>query len=62
VVRRPDLESDVCCREEGGLGLHFMRSLMDSVEFSFNGHGGNLLTMTKRMRGSQEKHRISKEA
>jgi serine/threonine-protein kinase RsbW len=46
-VEKPDLNSDVCCREPGGLGLHFMRSLMDSVKFSFNGHGGNLLTMTK---------------
>jgi len=62
VVRRPDLESDVCCREEGGLGLHFMRTLMDSVEFSFNVHGGNLLTMTKRLHGSQEKHQVSKGA
>lgn len=51
LVKNPDLDSDVCCREEGGLGLHFMRSLMDSVEFSFNGHGGNLLTMTKRLHG-----------
>lgn len=47
VVASPDLTSDVCCREPGGLGLHFMKSLMDSVEFSFHGHGGNLLTMTK---------------
>ncbi len=46
-VAQPDLTSDVCCREPRGLGLHFMRSLMDSVEFSFNGQGGNLLTMTK---------------
>ncbi|MDP2964436.1 MAG: ATP-binding protein [Pelolinea sp.] len=46
-VAQPDLTSDVCCREPGGLGLHFMKSLMDSVEFSFNGYGGNLLTMTK---------------
>jgi len=46
-VEKPDLTSDVCCREPGGLGLHFMKSLMDSVEFSFHGHGGNLLTMTK---------------
>jgi serine/threonine-protein kinase RsbW len=46
-VVEPDLVSDVCCREPGGLGLHFMKSLMDSVKFSFNGHGGNLLTMTK---------------
>lgn len=47
VVASPDLTSDVCCRKPGGLGLHFMKSLMDSVEFSFHGHGGNLLTMTK---------------
>jgi serine/threonine-protein kinase RsbW len=46
-VAAPDLISDVCCREPGGLGLHFMKSLMDKVDFSFNGHGGNLLTMTK---------------
>ena len=46
-VTEPDLVSDVCCREPGGLGMHFMKSLMDSVDFSFNGHGGNLLTMTK---------------
>ncbi len=46
-VAEPDLVSDICCRKPGGLGLHFMKSLMDSVNFSFNGHGGNLLTMTK---------------
>ena len=46
-VGEPDLVSDVCCRESGGLGMHFMKSLMNSVKFSFNGHGGNLLTMTK---------------
>ncbi len=46
-VAEPDLVSDVCCREPSGLGMHFMKSLMDSVDFSFNGHGGNLLTMTK---------------
>lgn len=46
-VAEPDLVSDVCCRKPSGLGMHFMRSLMDSVSFSFNGHGGNLLTMTK---------------
>jgi len=46
-VAEPDLVSDPCCRKPGGLGMHFMRSLMDSVKFSFNGHGGNLLTMTK---------------
>jgi serine/threonine-protein kinase RsbW len=52
-VAMPDLTSDVCCREPGGLGLHFMKQLMDSVEFSFNGHGGNLLTMTKMNRAAK---------
>ena len=61
-IKQPDLESDVCCRDEGGLGLHFMRSLMDSVEFSFNGHGGNLLTMTKRVNGSKETNQVSRGA
>lgn len=55
-VKNPDLKSDMCCRDEGGLGLHFMRSLMDSVEFTFNGHGGNLLTMIKRP------HRINNQS
>ena len=27
----------------GGLGLHFMRTLMDKVEFSFNEEGNRLL-------------------
>jgi serine/threonine-protein kinase RsbW len=46
IVERPDLESDPCSREPHGLGLHFMRLLMDSLEFTFNG-GGNVLTMVK---------------
>lgn len=60
-VRQPDLVSDVCCREPGGLGLHFMKSLMDSVEFSFNGHGGNLLTMTKMSGKKPEQEEVSKK-
>lgn len=60
-VKQPDLVSDVCCREPGGLGLHFMKSLMDSVEFSFNGHGGNLLTMTKHVQGDMMDKRLSEE-
>lgn len=45
-VKKPDVNCDMCKRKNGGLGLHFMRSLMDSVEFTFNGSGGNLLIMT----------------
>jgi len=46
-VAHPDLKSDPCERDPRGLGLHFMRSLMDSLEFAFNGGGGNVLTMVK---------------
>ena len=33
----------------GGLGLYFMRTLMDDVEFRFDHDNGNTLTMTKRL-------------
>lgn len=35
--------------EVGGLGLHFMRKLMDEITFAFDKKKGNLLTMTKRL-------------
>jgi anti-sigma regulatory factor (Ser/Thr protein kinase) len=35
----------------GGLGLYFMRKLMDGVEFRFDHDNGNTLTMTKRLPG-----------
>jgi len=47
LVNSPDLQKNLNNRKVRGLGLHFMNSLMDSVEFSFNGHGGNILTMVK---------------
>ncbi len=46
-VRMPDLEAPLERRETGGLGLHFMRSIMDEVRFEF-GESGNRLTMVKR--------------
>ncbi|MCI0397761.1 MAG: ATP-binding protein [Chloroflexi bacterium] len=33
----------------GGLGIHFMRSLMDEVYFSFDDNRGNTLVMIKRL-------------
>jgi anti-sigma regulatory factor (Ser/Thr protein kinase) len=33
----------------GGLGIHFMRKLMDDVHFSFNGQQGNTLVLTKKI-------------
>jgi serine/threonine-protein kinase RsbW len=49
-VKLPDIVSDPTRRKEGGLGLFFMRQMMDEVNFSFNGDGGNLLTMVKHRR------------
>lgn len=46
-IESPDLKKDMRYRKQGGLGLHFMKTLMDSVEFTFNGRGGNVLKMTK---------------
>ncbi len=31
----------------GGLGIHFMRQLMDDVQFHFDEEGGNTLTLVK---------------
>ena len=36
---------------EGGLGLYFMRKLMDEVRFEFEPEHGNTLYMTKRRKG-----------
>ena len=46
-VRAPDLDAPLEKRETGGLGLHFMRSVMDDVRFEFD-ESGNRLTMFKR--------------
>lgn len=52
-VPAPDLDADLEDRQVGGLGLYFMRQLMDEVNFTFvkgapGQRGGNILTMTKR--------------
>jgi serine/threonine-protein kinase RsbW len=49
----PDLipQPDLCCpieeRKERGLGLFFMRKLMDEIHYDFSTKNGNLLTMVK---------------
>lgn len=35
----------------GGLGIHFMRELMDEVHYSFGGEAGNKLTLVKYIPG-----------
>lgn len=49
---RPKLE-DICPRalqdvRPGGLGTHFMRAIMDAVEYDLSGTTGTVLRMTKR--------------
>lgn len=52
-VPPPDLKASLTKRKAGGLGLYFMRQLMDEIHFAFipgsNGSDGcNVLTMVKR--------------
>ena len=46
-VPRPDTACPLKDRELGGLGLHFMRTLMDEVRFEFDTPEGNVLRMAK---------------
>ena len=52
-IPEPDLSTDLQERKVGGLGLYFMRQLMDEVEFTFHTEAGgqigcNVLRMVKR--------------
>lgn len=40
---------DLCDVKPGGLGVHFMKSVMDEVEYLRNEWGGTSLKMTKRV-------------
>lgn len=42
-----DYNAPVEARINGGMGVHFMRTLMDSVEYHFDEVDGTILTMTK---------------
>ena len=46
--RKVDTPADLDNLNEGGLGLYFMRKLMDEVRFEFVPGQGNTLTMLKR--------------
>jgi serine/threonine-protein kinase RsbW len=50
VVGMPKIElpAELADLDEGGLGLYFMRKLMDEVRFEMVAGQGNTLTMTKR--------------
>ena len=47
-VPEPPIGADLESLPEGGLGLYFMRKLMDQVTFHFDEKNGNMLTMVKR--------------
>jgi serine/threonine-protein kinase RsbW len=47
-VPPPDLHVSLEERDAGGLGLYFIRRLMDEVHFEFRPNLGNTLTMVKR--------------
>lgn len=49
-IEPPMFTDDLQDRQVGGLGLHFMRTLMDEVAFEFDGTG-NTVTMSKRIGG-----------
>jgi serine/threonine-protein kinase RsbW len=47
-VPEPDVEAGLEERPEGGLGLFFIRKIMDEVIFEFDSVTGNVLTLVKR--------------
>lgn len=48
-VTEPVFSRSLAERQSGGLGLHFMRSLMDEVHFEFGETDGNTLIMKKQV-------------
>ncbi len=53
-IAEPDLDAALEDRAIGGLGLFFMRKLMDEVRFEWSPEKGNTLTMVKRRSGAQK--------
>lgn len=50
-AREPNLSPQLSERQIGGLGIYFIRRLMDEVRFESNGEAGNTLTMIKKKAG-----------
>jgi serine/threonine-protein kinase RsbW len=48
-VPAPDLEADLDKRKVGGLGIYFMRKMMDEVSYNLDAEKGNELTMRKKL-------------
>ena len=51
----PDWGGYVKARRAGGLGLHFLRRVMDSVTYGPSAAGGNELVLVKRVRPTRRK-------
>ena len=49
-VARPRTRDPLSKRNIGGLGLFFMRKMMDKVTFEFSSGSGNRLTMVKKIK------------
>lgn len=52
-ITEPDLQTDLAKRKERGLGVFFMRKLMDEVVFQPRSDDGNTLVMVKYRKGSE---------
>ena len=46
-IKQPDIETSLENRDSHGLGLYFIRELMDEVHFEFSEEFGNTLTLIK---------------
>ena len=42
----PDLDGPIKDRKIGGLGIHFVKNMMDNIEYEYT-NGKNILTVTK---------------
>ena len=52
-VPEPNVKADLSERKIGGLGMYLMRKLMDEVSYESMAERGNILTMVKRVGGSE---------
>jgi sigma-B regulation protein RsbU (phosphoserine phosphatase) len=61
-VSEPDLDADIDNRPLGGLGIYLIRQLMDEVHFEPLGESGNVLTLVKRKKVANTRHRVDAES
>lgn len=57
-IAEPDIDAPLEEREVGGLGLLFMRKLMDDLQFSYSPETGNTLVMRKLLPKQRGRRRI----